>query len=112
MYQSISSLSECITFYLQDEISLVLLHPHLNIVFWATKHGLVRVYDFQKEVRNYYQSRTCGIWKYVSINDNLIEELKIILFTKLTFVVRSDELDPSDGLNFLLNNLLLAFSSK
>jgi hypothetical protein len=61
MYQSVSSLSECITFYLQDAISVVLLHPHLNIVFWATKHGLVGAYDFEEEVRNYYHSHTCGI---------------------------------------------------
>jgi hypothetical protein len=50
MYQSVSSLSECITVYLQDEILIVLLHPHLNIVFWATTHGVVGAYDSQNEV--------------------------------------------------------------
>jgi len=33
----------------EDAISIVLLHPHLNIVFWVTKHGLVGAYDFEKE---------------------------------------------------------------
>jgi hypothetical protein len=61
MYQNVSSLSECITFYLQDAIRVVLLHPHLNIVFWATQNGVVGAYDFQEKVRNYYQSHTCGI---------------------------------------------------
>jgi hypothetical protein len=63
MYQSVSSLSECIIFYLQDKISVVLPHPHLNIIFWATEHGIFGAYDFEKEVRNYYQSHTCGLRK-------------------------------------------------
>ena len=88
MYQSASCLGECITFYLQDKVSCVLLHPHQNIVFWATKHGVIGAYDFQNEVWHYYQSHTHGIWKYALINDNFIEELKMILFTRVTFVVQ------------------------
>ena len=48
---------KCIKVYfnLQEEIVVFLLHPHLNIVFGGTKHGVFRAYDFQNEVRNYYQ---------------------------------------------------------
>ena len=53
MYQSVSSLIECLTFHFQEEIAGVLLHPHLNIVFWATDHGAIGAYNFQNEVRNY-----------------------------------------------------------
>ena len=88
MYQSASCLGECIILYVQVEITDVLLHPHQNIVFWATKHGVIGAYNFQKEVRNYYQNHTCGIQKYALINDNFIEELKMILFTRVTFVVQ------------------------
>ena len=50
MYQSASSLGECIIMYVQEEITNVLLHPHLNIVFWATNYGVVGSYEFHNEV--------------------------------------------------------------
>lgn len=33
----------------EDEISILLLHPRLNIVFWGTVHGVVGAYDFDME---------------------------------------------------------------
>ncbi len=83
MSKSDSSLIECITFYFQEEIDGVLLHPNLNIVFWATNLGTIGAYDFHKEVRNHYQSHTCGIWSYTMINDNFIEGLKNNSFMKV-----------------------------
>ena len=72
MHGSVSSLKECVTFYLQDEILSVLLHPHLNILFWATHHGVIGAYDFQNEAQNYYPNHTFEIQKCALINDNFM----------------------------------------
>jgi len=65
MYQSVSSLSECIILYLQNQIGVVLLHPDLDIIFWSTNCGVVGAYDYQIKV---------GIFTW-TLNDEQVERI-------------------------------------